>query len=149
MAALLSRLPAFVPLAARSLSEAPAWRGQDDRCVPGLEGAGVNASGHSEPVNAAVPLTALPKGATGRVAGVRVAPAAAGTPQDPAVERMALRLIEIGFVEGEALRVVAFGQPGDDPIGVRIGGRGGRSTFALRRVEAACVWVVPDAPPRG
>lgn len=89
----------------------------------------------------AVPLTTLARGATGRVAGVRL-PAA----HDAALERMALRLMEIGFVEGEHLRVVAFGQPGDDPIGVRIGGRGGVSSFALRRVEAACVWVVPEAP---
>jgi ferrous iron transport protein A len=57
---------------------------------------------------------------------------------------MALRLIEIGFVRGERLRVVAFGQPGNDPIGVRIGGRGGSSFFALRRQEASCVWVWPD-----
>jgi hypothetical protein len=26
-----------------------------------------------------------------------------------------------------------------------VGGRGGISTFALRRHEAACVWVWPDA----
>ena len=57
---------------------------------------------------------------------------------------MALRLIEIGFVQGAQLRVIAFGQPGDDPIGVRVGGRGGVSTFALRRQEASCVWVWPD-----
>jgi len=93
-----------------------------------------------------VPLTALPRHATGVVAGVRVGPpdAAAAGEIDPALERMALRLMEIGFVEGERLRVVAFGQPGDDPIGVRIGGRGGSSTFALRRQEAGCVWVWPD-----
>ena len=65
---------------------------------------------------------------------------------------MALRLIEIGFVQGASLRVIAFGQPGDDPIGVRVGGRGGISTFALRRLEASCVWVWPDShrsPPAG
>ena len=94
---------------------------------------------------ASVPLTALPRHATGVVAGVRVAaPGIAGGEVDPALERMALRLMEIGFVEGERLSVVAFGQPGDDPIGVRIGGRGGSSTFALRRQEAGCVWVWPD-----
>ncbi len=91
-----------------------------------------------------VPLTSLARNATGIVAGVRIAAAAA---HDPAEERMALRLIEIGFVEGAQLRVIAFGQPGDDPIGVRVGGRGGVSTFALRRKEAACVWVWPDALP--
>jgi ferrous iron transport protein A len=92
-----------------------------------------------------VPLTRLPRHATGIVAGVRLSPpGAAAAEADPAAERMALRLIEIGFVQGERLRVVAFGQPGDDPIGVRIGGRGGSSTFALRRQEAGCVWVWPD-----
>ncbi len=90
-----------------------------------------------------VPLTALPRHATGVVAGVRL-PAAAGGSDDAALARMALRLMEIGFIEGAKLRVVAFGQPGDDPIGVRVGGLGGTSLFALRRVEAACVWVWPD-----
>jgi len=91
-----------------------------------------------------VPLTTLPRNATGTVAGVRVQASRADGALDPAAERMALRLIEIGFVQGASLRVIAFGQPGDDPIGVRVGGRGGVSTFALRRAEAGCVWVWPD-----
>ena len=91
-----------------------------------------------------VPLTALPRDATGIVAGVRLHAPGAAAQDDPAFERMALRLIEIGFVQGASLRVIAFGQPGDDPIGVRVGGRGGISTFALRRAEAACVQVWPD-----
>jgi len=95
---------------------------------------------------AMVQLTALTRNATGSVAGVRVhAPGVDGA-LDPAQERMALRLIEIGFVQGAQLRVIAFGQPGDDPIGVRVGGRGGVSTFALRRQEASCVWVWVDKP---
>lgn len=93
-----------------------------------------------------VPLTALKRDASGMVAGVRIgAPGTSPDQLDPADERMALRLMEIGFVEGATLRVIAFGQPGNDPIGVRVGGRGGVSTFALRRAEAACVWVWPDA----
>ena len=91
-----------------------------------------------------VPLTSLPRNASGTVAGVRVQASGADGSLNPADERMALRLIEIGFVQGASLRVIAFGQPGDDPIGVRVGGRGGVSTFALRRAEAACVWVWPD-----
>ena len=95
-----------------------------------------------------VPLTALKRDSSGTVAGVRIgAPDASPDQLDPADERMALRLMEIGFVEGASLRVIAFGQPGNDPIGVRVGGRGGVSTFALRRAEAACVWVWPDAQP--
>ncbi len=93
-----------------------------------------------------VQLTTLARNATGVVAGVRVDAHGTTTELDPAEERMALRLIEIGFVQGAQLRVIAFGQPGDDPIGVRVGGRGGVSTFALRRLEAACVWVYMDKP---
>jgi len=96
------------------------------------------------PAPVAVALTRLPRNATGTVAGVRVDALGPDGTLDPDVERMALRLIEIGFVQGASLRVIAFGQPGDDPIGVRVGGRGGVSTFALRRAEAACVQVWPD-----
>lgn len=49
-----------------------------------------------------------------------------------------LRLLELGFVEGEILRVVAHGFPGHEPIAVRIGS----TTFALRRFEADHVMVV-------
>ena len=96
------------------------------------------------PARASVPLTQLARNASGIVAGVRVEALGPDGALDPDVERMALRLIEIGFVQGASLRVIAFGQPGDDPIGVRVGGRGGVSTFALRRAEAACVQVWPD-----
>jgi ferrous iron transport protein A len=50
-----------------------------------------------------------------------------------------LRLLELGFVEGEPLRVIAHGYPGGEPIAVRIG----NTTFALRRFEADHVLVVP------
>jgi ferrous iron transport protein A len=53
-----------------------------------------------------------------------------------------LRLLELGFVEGEALRIIAHGFPGREPIAVRIG----NTTFALRRFEADHVWVVPALP---
>jgi ferrous iron transport protein A len=55
-----------------------------------------------------------------------------------------LRLLELGFVEGEPLRVVAHGYPGREPIAVRIG----NTTFALRRFEAEHVLVV-SAPEGG
>ena len=51
---------------------------------------------------------------------------------------LVLRLIELGFVPGERLRVIAHGQPGSEPIAIRLGG----TTFALRRVEADCVRVI-------
>jgi ferrous iron transport protein A len=49
------------------------------------------------------------------------------------------RLRELGFVEGEEVCVLRRGQPGGEPLAVRVGG----STFALRRAEAGCVRVVP------
>jgi ferrous iron transport protein A len=48
-------------------------------------------------------------------------------------------LEEIGFVAGEPVRLMAKAIPGGDPMVVRVG----QSTFALRRVEAACVSVMP------
>jgi ferrous iron transport protein A len=115
-----------------------------ERAAPSRPAAEAAGTAPGVPAREMVPLTALARDATGVVAGVRVAPPGAAAEPDPVLERMALRLIEIGFVRGERLRVVAFGQPGDDPIGVRIGGRGGSSIFALRRQEAGCVWVWPD-----
>ncbi len=49
------------------------------------------------------------------------------------------RLADLGFVPGEYVRVVARGALGGEPLAVRVG----RSTFALRRHEAACVQVLP------
>lgn len=51
------------------------------------------------------------------------------------------RLAEIGFLPGERVMVTARARPGGDPLAVRVGG----STFALRRAEAACVHLAPDA----
>lgn len=48
-----------------------------------------------------------------------------------------LRLLEIGFLPGEPVRVMARGFPGGDPLAVRVG----QATFALRRYEAALVRV--------
>ncbi|MBP7646852.1 MAG: FeoA domain-containing protein [Comamonas sp.] len=48
-----------------------------------------------------------------------------------------LRLMEIGFLPGETVRVVATGFPGPDPLAVRVG----QATFALRRHEASKVLV--------
>jgi ferrous iron transport protein A len=51
------------------------------------------------------------------------------------------RLVEIGFVAGERVEVVAAAYPSGDPIAVRIGS----TRFALRRVEAQAVRIAPDA----
>lgn len=80
-------------------------------------------------------LSDLPIGAPADVLAVRL-------PENPdavsAEDRdILLRLIEIGFVPGERVRVVAVGHPGREPIAVRIGG----TMFALRRFEADLIQV--------
>jgi ferrous iron transport protein A len=52
-----------------------------------------------------------------------------------------LRLLEIGFLPGEPVRVIARGLPGGDPMAVRVG----HTTFALRRHEAAMIRVQATA----
>jgi ferrous iron transport protein A len=85
-----------------------------------------------------VPLTQLEPGADA-VVGEVLPPA---VPQD---RELVLRLIEIGFLPGERVRVIARGQPGDEPIAVRLG----HTTFALRRFEAAFIRVQPEAAAQG
>jgi ferrous iron transport protein A len=50
------------------------------------------------------------------------------------------RLMELGFVPGEKIRMLKRGMPGGDPLAVRVG----HSTFALRRFEAALVTIDPE-----
>ncbi len=50
---------------------------------------------------------------------------------------MKRRLVELGFVPGEPLRIVAESFPSRDPIAVRLG----NTTFALRRHEASLIHV--------
>jgi ferrous iron transport protein A len=72
---------------------------------------------------------------TDRAAAVSAVETAAGMP----VER-ARQLADIGFIPGEAVRVLARAWPGGDPMVVSIG----HSRFALRRAEAACITVRPQ-----
>jgi len=81
-----------------------------------------------------VPLAELPPGARARV--VSVAP----LDDRHAPPEVGRRLAEIGFLPGEAVRVLARGLLARDPIAVRVG----TATFALRRFEAACVRVHPE-----
>ena len=76
-----------------------------------------------------VSLAALPPGTTARVVGV-------GSIASPlsALER---RLLELGFVNGEQIEILAEARPGRDPFVVRVG----NTTLALRRREAQSVWV--------
>ena len=75
-------------------------------------------------------LTALNKGKRAIVTGV-------ATGVGPADAGIRTRLIELGFVPGEPVRVIATGFPGRDPIAVRLG----NATFALRRHEAELVQI--------
>lgn len=59
----------------------------------------------------------------------------------PAAPEWARWLEEIGFIGGERVMLMARALPGGDPLVVRIA----QSTFALRRAEAACIRVMPDA----
>ncbi len=54
-----------------------------------------------------------------------------------AADPIARRLRELGFVNGEPVRIVASGPLGGDPLLVQIG----FTRFALRRAEAARVLV--------
>ena len=58
-------------------------------------------------------------------------------------QELMLRLMEIGFLPGELVRIVATGFPGPDPLAIRVGA----ATFALRRYEASRVLVTPEALP--
>jgi len=73
--------------------------------------------------------------ATGVVAVVQSVAAPAAAPE------WAQWLDEIGFFPGERVMVMARGIPGGDPLVVRVG----NSTFALRRAEAACIALEPQA----
>ena len=66
-------------------------------------------------------------------------------PVDAEGQELALRLTEIGFVPGEAVRIVASGVPGREPLAVRLG----HTTFALRRHEASFIRVTLGAANHG
>jgi Fe2+ transport system protein FeoA len=91
----------------------------------------------SSPAASIHPLSALHKGAQGRVCSVREDGTELG---DEMGGTVVMRLIELGFVPGESFEIIAESMPGGDPIAVRIGG----TCFALRRREAAAVMVSLD-----
>ncbi len=77
-----------------------------------------------------IPLAQLPDGQWATVADIPV-------PADPTDHDLVLRLMELGFVPGERVRIVAEGLGRRDPLAVRVG----RSTFALRHHEASLILV--------
>jgi ferrous iron transport protein A len=86
------------------------------------------------PESSHIRLADLGIGKSARVVSVAVADASA-----PVEIR---RLAELGFLPGEAVRIVAKGLLARAPIAVRIG----TGTFALRLFEAACIRVCPEQP---
>ena len=79
-------------------------------------------------------LDALLVGQSGTV--IHLAP---GDQADAGVD-VSRRLMELGFVPGERIRMLRRGLPGGDPLAVRVG----QSTFALRRFEAALISIQPE-----
>ena len=79
-----------------------------------------------------IALSDLKRGTVARI--ICVCGAANGASDD-----MALRLAELGFLPGEAVRIIARGLLSAEPIAVRVG----TGTFALRRFEAAAIRVTP------
>jgi ferrous iron transport protein A len=84
--------------------------------------------------NETVPLSSLGKGEHATVLAVIDDGQSLGDEQASTIAR---RLLELGFVPGAALEVVARMWPGDEPLAVRVGG----SMFALRHREAQAVRV--------
>jgi len=92
-----------------------------------------------------------PAGGTARPTDMKLADLATGTlarvvsvasSDGAAPLELGRRLAELGFLPGEAVRIVARGLMARAPIAVRIG----TGTFALRLFEAACIRVCPEQP---
>lgn len=81
---------------------------------------------------APVSLANLHRGQRARVVEVRLPEGAHGHDMN-----LVLRLLEIGFVPDERVRIVAHGPGGGEPLAVRVGG----TLFALRRHEAEHILV--------
>ena len=80
------------------------------------------------------PLTALRALEHGVVVRLDDRGESIGDAKDSTIAR---RLLELGFVPGATIEIVATMWPGGDPMAVRVGG----STFALRRHEAQVVQI--------
>ncbi len=85
---------------------------------------------------ASMKLADLATGAPARVVSVSPLDGTRGSVE------LGRRLAELGFLPGEAVRIVARGLMAREPLAVRIG----TGTFALRLFEAACVRVALEQP---
>src|SRR5215469_3255270 len=68
--------------------------------------------------------------------GMRASVVSVGSSASP-ISALERRLLELGFVHGEQIEILAEARPGRDPFVVRVG----HTTLALRRREAQSVWV--------
>ena len=83
-----------------------------------------------------IKLDSLPVGQSGTV--IHIAP---GNPEDTEDGAdLARRLMELGFVPGERIRMLKRGMPGGEPLAIKVG----NATFALRRFEAALISIQPE-----
>ncbi len=80
-----------------------------------------------------ITLDALEAGKSGTV--IHLAPQSAEAGMD-----ISRRLMELGFVPGERIRMLRRAMPGGDPLAVKVGS----ATFALRRFEAALISIQPE-----
>ena len=94
----------------------------------------MSPSAQTSPVPAALTLSELHVGARGIIEGVVDDDSTLGEETGATI---VMRLIELGFVQGERFEIIAEARPSGDPLAVRIGG----SCFALRRREAGAVLV--------
>jgi ferrous iron transport protein A len=114
----------------------PQWR-VSGCAADTLEDAGPSGPGSNLDAvanNEVVSLSSLSKGEHATVLSVIEDGQSLGDEQASTIAR---RLLELGFVPGAELEVVARMWPGDDPVAVRVGG----SMFALRRREAQAIRV--------
>jgi ferrous iron transport protein A len=79
------------------------------------------------------PLGLARRGFSGTIARIAVA----GDHQGLSAAEIERRLLELGFVEGAAVRILHEGPVGRDPIAVRVND----TTIALRRREAMAIFV--------
>ena len=92
----------------------------------------MNTAVLADPLCVELRLDQCAKGAEVRV--VQVLPQPLFGAQD---DRVSLRMKELGFLPGAALKVIGFGLLGSDPLAVQVNG----TKFALRRAEAAKIQV--------
>lgn len=97
-----------------------------------LSGTDLCAMAVTDTAPAALRLDQLPERRWAIIADVTV-------PHQGPDRALVRRLVELGFVPGQRVRIVAEGIGSREPLAVRVG----QTTFALRQREAAFIMVTP------